>query len=64
MPEVKRFKVLLKDGRAEYIQADSHKPTRMGREGFFLSGSEVASFQLGEIVGIVEQDSSEMPSAG
>ena len=54
MPESKRFRVLLKDKRTEYVTADNYSRTRLGMYTFTLGGKEVASFQIAEVVGIVD----------
>ena len=55
MAEAKRFKVLLKDKREETITAEGYDNNRMGFTVFHVEGKEVARFQVGEVVAIIEQ---------
>ncbi len=54
MAGTKRFRVLLKDKRVELITAESYT-NKQGFTVFYVEGQEIARFQIGEIVGIIEQ---------
>jgi hypothetical protein len=58
----KKFKVLLKDKRELSITADSYDEDLRGAFVFKSDGTTVASFQITEVVGIVDEAAEDKPS--
>jgi flagellar hook protein FlgE len=61
MAEVKRFRVLLKDKREVTIVADSYARGQLGHYDFTKDGQVVGTFQIAEVVAIVEEEPESSP---